>query len=106
MNRLAGIIIAVIGLMIAVLSILKVSPPLTSTGVFLLILGGLMIGLSFVPKPDPEDVPRMSTPSTLANIAFSPSEVFRNLRRHPRWLVALILTSLISTVYVTAFLYR
>lgn len=106
MNRLAGIIIAVIGLIIAVLSILKVSPPLTSTGVFLLILGGLMIGLSFVPMPDPEDVPLMSTPSTLANIAFSPSEVFRNLRRHPRWLVALILTSVISTVYVTAFLYR
>lgn len=106
MNRIAGIIVAAIGLIIAVLSILKVLPGLTSTGVALLLLGGLIIGLSFVNKPDPEDVPRMSTLSTIFNIFFAPSEVFANLRRHPRWLVAVLIMSVLSAVYLNAFIYR
>ena len=106
MNRLAGIIVAVIGLVIAILGIAKILPGLTSTGISLLLLGGLVIGLSFVARPDPEGAPRMSTPSTIANIFFSPSEVFLNLRRHPRWLAALLIASIASAVYATAFIYR
>lgn len=106
MNRIAGIVVAVIGLLIAVLSIAKVIPSLTATGVSLILLGGLVIGLSFIEKPDTEGTERMSTPSTLGNIFFAPSEVFKNLRRHPRWLVAVLVMSVLSTVYLNAFMYR
>jgi len=106
MNRIAGIALAAIGLIVAVLSIVKLIPNLTATGVILIVLGGLVIGLSFINKPDPEDVDRMSTPSTLGNIFISPTEVFQNLRRHPRWLVALLIMSILSTAYANLFLYR
>ena len=106
MNRIAGIVVAVIGLVIAVLSIAKIIPSLTVTGVCLILLGGLVIGLSFIDKPDTEGSERMSTASTLGNIFFAPSEVFGNLRRHPRWLVAAIIMSLLSAVYLNAFMYR
>jgi len=106
MNRLAGIIVAVIGLLVAVLAILKIIPDLTWTGVFLILLGGLIIGLSFVNKPDPEDTPRMSTGETLANIFFSPAEVFQNLRQHPRWLAAVLIMSVLSAIFFSLFMYR
>lgn len=106
MNRLAGIIVAVAGLLIAGLSLLNVIPGIGFTGFLLLLLGILVIGLSFVPKPDPTDTERMSTPSTLVNIFFSPSEVFQNLRRHPRWLAAVLIMSVLSAVFINLFLYR
>ena len=64
MNRLAGIIVAVIGLLIAILSVLKVVPGLTQTGVVMMLLGGLIIGLSFVEKPESDETPRMPTAET------------------------------------------
>lgn len=106
MNRLAGIIVAVVGLLIAVLSALKVTAGLTSTGIILILFGLLIIGLSFIPKPESIDTPRMSTPETLAGIFYAPTEVFQNLRRHPRWLVAILLMSVFSAVYVNLFMYR
>ena len=106
MNRLAGIVVAVIGFIIAVLSVLKVIPGLTTTGVIMILLGGLIIGLSFVNKPEAEGAERMSTPETLLNIFVSPAETFQNLRRHPRWLVAVLIMSLLSTIFTNLFLYR
>ncbi len=106
MNRLAGIIVAVIGLLLAVLSILKLVPGLTQMGVVLILLGGLIIGLSFVEKPEPDDTPRMPTPNTLLGIFYAPGEVFQNLRRHPRWLVAVLIMSVMSAIFYNAFLYR
>jgi hypothetical protein len=107
MNRLAGIIVAALGLIIALLSILRVLPGITGLGVSLILLGGLIIGLSFVDKPaDPDETPRMSTPSTLINIFFSPADVFRNLRRHPRWLAAILIMSVLWAVFGNLFLYR
>jgi len=106
MNRLAGILFAAAGLVIAVLSVLKVAPGLTQAGVWMIIIGGLMIGLSFISKPDPEGVPRMSTPDTLLNIFVSPAETFQNLRRHPRWLVAALIISILGTIFTNLFIYR
>ena len=106
MNRIAGIVVAAIGFVIAVMSVLKVVPGITSTGVMLIILGGLVIGLSFVSAPDPGDTERMSTPSSLINIFLSPGEVFQNLRRHPRWLVAALIMTLMSATFSNLFLYR
>jgi hypothetical protein len=106
MNRIAGIIVAVVGLLVVLLSVLKVVPGVTWTGVLVMLLGALIIGLSFVPKPEAADESEMSTPSTLVNIFFSPGEVFQNLRRHPRWLVAVVIMSILSGIYLNAFLYR
>jgi hypothetical protein len=107
MNRLAGIIVAVIGLLIAVLSILKVLPGLTQTGVVLILLGGLIIGLSFVDKPVSEDAPpKMPTAETLTKIFFAPAEVFQNLRRHPRWLAAVLIMTVLSVIFSNLFMYR
>ncbi|HEY0426613.1 MAG TPA: YIP1 family protein [Pyrinomonadaceae bacterium] len=109
MNRLAGIVIAVLGLIITVLSIAKVLPGYVQTGIVLCLLGILIIGLSFISKPKAEgdgESRKMSTPSTLVNIFFSPTEVFQNLRRHPRWLAALLIMTVLSAVYTNLFLYR
>lgn len=106
MNRLAGIIVAVIGFLVAVLSVLGVIPGLTSAGVVTILLGGLIIGLSFVNPPDAGDTKRMSTGATIGNIFVAPTEVFQNLRRHPRWLVAALIISLCGSVFANLFLYR
>lgn len=106
MNRLAGIIVAAIGLMVAILSIIRILPGLTMPGVMMILLGGLIIGLSFIDKPDAEAAERMSTPATLGNIFFSPGEVFLNLRRHPRWLIAMMIISILSATYSNLFVYR
>jgi hypothetical protein len=106
MNRLAGIIVAVAGVLIAGLGLLNIIPGIGYTGFLLLLLGILLIGLSFIPRPETKDAERMSTPSTLVNIFFSPSEVFQNLRRHPRWLAAVLIMSVLSAVFLNLFLYR
>ncbi len=106
MNLIAGIILAVAGVLIAALGISGIFPGLTQPGIVGLLAGGLVIGLSFVRRPDPKDSERMSTGATLANAVFSPAEVFQNLRRHPRWLVALIIMVAMSVAYTNLFMYR
>lgn len=106
MNRLAGIIAAVIGLIVAILGAAKVVPGLTGTGVGLIILGGLVIGLSFVSGPEQDETPRMSTAETILNIFISPGETFRNMRRHPRWLVVLVLSAILWGTYSALFIQR
>ncbi len=105
MNRFYGIIIVAIGILIIILSILKVVP-LISTGSALIFLGLLLFGLSFILKPEKDDIPRMSTAKSLVAIFYAPSEVFRNLRKHPRWLIVLLITALISSIYINAFYYK
>ncbi len=99
MNRLAGIVVAVVGLVVAILGVMKVVPGLTQPGIFLILLGGLVIGLSFIDKPESDGTPRMSTPETLLNIFIAPADTFRNLRRHPRWLVAALIITILSAVF-------
>jgi hypothetical protein len=74
--------------------------------VILILFGGLVIGLSFIDKPDDEETERMPTGSTLGNIFFSPADVFSNLRRHPRWLIAALIMSIMSVTYTSLFVSR
>ncbi len=103
MNRIAGIVFAAIGLIVAVLGATKVVPGLTAPGVFMILLGGLVIGLSFISLPQDDGVERMPTASTIVNLFFSPTEVFKNLRSHPRWLVAALLTVFMSVTFSNLF---
>jgi hypothetical protein len=102
MIRNYGIATAVAGLLVTVLSILKVVP-LTGTGITLLLLGVLLVGLSFIPKPISDDSQPMSTLETITNIFLSPAEVFQNLRRHPRFLIVLLIGAIFSSIYISAF---
>lgn len=106
MNRITGIIVFVAGILIAVLGILKIVYGVTGTGVVLILTGALVFGLSFVPKPSDAETPQMSVFESLTKIFYAPTEVFQNLRSHPRWLVALLIMSVLSSVYLNLFYYK
>src|SRR5688500_15733349 len=105
MNLIAGVVFAALGLVIAILSILGVIPGLTGTGVGMILFGGVVIGVSFINRAPVEDS-GMSTPSMLLNIFVSPSETFQALRRNPRWLVAVLVMTVLSVTYSNLFLER
>jgi Yip1 domain. len=105
MNLIAGVVLAALGLVIAILSILNVVPGLTGTGVGMILFGGVVIGMSFINRAPVENT-EMSTPSTLLNIFVSPSETFQALRQNPKWLVAILVMTLLSVTYSNLFLER
>ncbi len=96
-----------VGILLVVAAVLKV-PIGYGPGLALCFLGLLLFGLSFIPaaRPAGDAGAPMSFPAKLAGIFFEPSAVFRNLRAHPRWLAALVLTALLSFAYSTAFVQR
>lgn len=106
MNRIAGIAVAAVGVLIIVLSLLKVAPGLTQVGISLILFGAVIVGLSFIGRPGSDGTTRESTAWTLTNIFVSPSEVFQQLKRHPRWLAAGLVMAVLSGVYGNLFLYR
>jgi hypothetical protein len=95
------------GLLLIVGALLKVGVGY-GPGVALVFLGLALFGLSFIPPARAvEDAPApMSFLQKLGNIFFEPSAVFRNLRAHPRWLGALLISAVLSFVYATAFVQR
>lgn len=96
-----------IGLVLILLSVTGILPGLMGAGGSLIFLALVLVGLSFIPRPESAtDQPAMSTPETLGKIFFSPSEVFRNLRDHPRWLAALLVMSILSGIYLFTFAQR
>lgn len=98
-----------VGLLLLIAALVLKVPIGAGPGGALCFLGLALFGLSFIPRSQPagEDVPApMSFPARLAGIFFEPSNVFRNLRWHPRWLAALILSALLSFAYSTAFVQR
>jgi Yip1 domain len=106
-NRTYIYIVFAAGILLVVAALLKV-PVGFGPGAALCALGIALFGLSFVPRGEEiSDAPApMSFFDKLTGIFFEPSAVFRNLRAHPRWLFALLLTTLLSFAYATAFTYR
>jgi hypothetical protein len=96
-----------VGILLVVAGVLKV-PGGYVAGAALACLAIVLFGLSFIPgtEPAPDAPPPMSLAARLTGIFFEPSNVFRNLRAHPHWLAALIITSLLSFAYTTAFTFR
>jgi hypothetical protein len=96
-----------IGLVLIVLSVTNVLPGLTGAGGALIFFALVLLGLSFIPRPDgASDQPAMSAPQSLTKIFFAPAEVFQNLRHHPRWLAALLVMSILSGIYLFTFAQR
>lgn len=50
-----------------------------------------------------ENSPQMSEIGTLGNIFFEPGRTFEDLRRKPRFIIALLITVILFSVYVVAF---
>ncbi len=99
----AGIIVAVLGIPVVV----NVLVGGITTGIYLCGLGILFAAFSFIPLPAVKDAPPpMSTAGTLTGIFFEPSDVFTNLRAHPRWLAAALIIGLVNAGYVAAFTHR
>lgn len=107
-KRLYAIVVAGAGVLALALGLLKVLPGGAVAGASLLLLGLVLLGLSFVPTREPAGAqpPPMSAGARLAGIFFEPSNVFQNLRAHPRWLVALLLIAALSYAYSMAFTRR
>lgn len=106
MNRFAGIGLAALGILIIVAGVLKVAPGAIGSGVWAIIGGIVIIGLSFINVPDAEGTPRESTASTLTGVFFSPAETFQSLRRHPRWFAAVLIMTIVTTIFTGLFTYR
>lgn len=107
MLRYSSIGVFVVGVIIIVLGATKVVPNVISAGVGLALLGALLFGLSFVPEPASESqVGEMSPIERLTKIFYAPAEVFQNLRRHPRWLIAILVMTVVSAAYTNVFINR
>ncbi len=107
MRRIVGVIIFVIGLVVLVLSILHVLPGAASTGVFGLLVGALVFGLSFVrPAAEPDTPPQLSPFERISGIFYEPARIFQNLRYHPRWLAAFLVIALCAMTYQITFTQR
>lgn len=103
----AGIISLILGIAVAVLGYTNILPHIGGTGIAMVLLGGLLIGLNFVPNPSVEtESEPMPVWERLTKIFFSPAEVFKSFRGHPFWMGAIIAASIVSGIYSTAFVYR
>lgn len=103
----AAIGVFVLGIIIIALNIVGVLTSAIGTGALVCALGIMFFAFSFMRLPAvPDAPPRMSTAATLAGIFFEPTQIFRNLRAHPRWLAAILIAGIVSAVYTTAFYRR
>jgi len=105
--RVPAIVLFVLGILVLVGGIAKLLPGGVITGIALAVWGLCLFGLSFVPLPaGPDAPPPMSALDRIAGIFYEPTQVFRNLRRHPRWLAAFLIIAFFNISYGIVFVYR
>ena len=92
--RNASIVIFVVGLLVVVAGIAKFVPGGIGTGAAFCLWGIILFGLSFIrlPPVKGDEEPPMSGLQKVMGIFYEPSRVFRNLRAHPYWLAAFLIT--------------
>jgi Yip1 domain len=103
----AGVGLIVLGIIVLVGGIVGFIPGGLGTGGAACALGVLLSALSFARLPNvPNPPPPMSTFGKLGGIFFEPTNVFQNLRAHPRWLAAVLVIGVLNAAYITAFTRR
>jgi hypothetical protein len=103
-----AIVLFGLGFAITFAGIAKLLTGGVGAGIFVVLLSGLLFGLSFIrlPNTSADAPPPMSLLERLAGIFYEPSRVFKNLRSYPQWLVAFLIVALLSVIYTTAFVQR
>ena len=107
-NRTYTYIVISIGFLLAIAGFLMLGFSGAVAGIAVCFLGLVLFGLSFVPRPAPqEDTPQqMSEGERLTGIFFEPSRVFQSLRARPHWLVPVVIMAVLAFAYTTAFTFR
>ncbi|HEY0376321.1 MAG TPA: YIP1 family protein [Pyrinomonadaceae bacterium] len=108
-GRITGIVILFFGLLLLAGNLRFGVPTGKGLGILGILLGGTLIGLSFVPNPQPAagaQPPPLSTADTLTRIFYEPEPVFKSLKQRPRWLAALLVVALVGAVYQFAVVQR
>ena len=111
MRRIVGVTIAVVGVLLLGAGIVPRThggSSLIGTGIFGLLVGGIVFGLSFIRQPDPgpDAPPPLSPAERITGVFYEPSRIFQNLRFYPRWLAAFLVIVLCSVIYQVAFTQR
>ena len=105
--RPVGIASFAIGLLVLIGGIAKFIPGGPATGGALAFFGIALFALSFIPLPQiPDSEPPMPATQKLLGIFYEPSRVFRNLRVHPHWVAAFVVSIVLSIAYSFAFTQR
>ena len=109
MRRSLGIAIFALGVLLLLTNVLlKVEDLGKGIGILACILGAIIFGLSFIPRPElPPDAPPPLPPADrITKVFYEPAPVFANLRYHPRWLAAFLVLLVFSVTYQLAFTQR
>lgn len=108
MRRIVGVIIFVLGLLLTVLGIMKILPGAAQPGIFAILVGLVVFGLSFIkqPEPPPDAPPPLPWVERVTGIFYEPARVFQNLRAHPRWLAGFLTIAIFAAIYHVAFTQR
>lgn len=106
--RIPAIVIFVLGLLILVGGLTKFIPGGIGSGGALCFWGALLYGLSFVPLPQSvkDSSPPLPLLERITGIFYQPSQVFKSLGAHPRWLVAFLIIASLNIGYAVAFRQR
>jgi len=109
MRRIVGVVIFVIGVLLIALGALKMVPGLApQTGIFGVLIGAVVFGLSFIKdsEPGPDAPPPLSPFERVTGTFFEPARIFENLHWHPRWLAAFVTIAISAAIYNVAFVQR
>lgn len=107
MYRIASFVMIGLGLLVAILGFTGILPQMGGSGVFLLFVGLLVLGLSFIPLPEKEEgVEESSLLKRLVDVFVSPGELFRNTRSFPSYLGVVILLTVFAGGYTFLFVER
>ena len=108
MNRIAAIVLFVLGLVLVILGITKILPGAASGGGGLCLFGIIIFGLSFIPvtPSGASEEPPLSAGERLTAIFYEPARVFRNLRAYPQWLAPFIVIAVAAIAFQVAFTQR
>ena len=104
MRRMAGVIIFIVGLLVLLGNLLLGVQGVRTLGIFGLVIGAIVFGLSFIPRHTSEsDAPAPLSPvDSITRVFYEPEPVFKNLRHHPRWLAGFIVLALFGAAYHVA----
>jgi hypothetical protein len=108
MNRVIALALLALGVALLLCGIFKIIPGVAFAAGWLIVLGILSVGLSFIPSHQvPQGAPLPPAPAgEIAASFYAPGKTFRNLSANPRWLGAFLVAALSLGLFSFFFVYR